>query len=82
VDNAGLFRKNNIAIIPLWKEGDHLGVLVTTPEQSAEAIQAAQAIQALINQSGNEKEKTIIEAIAAFKNKDFEKSFSIAKRKL
>ena len=24
IDNSGLFRKNNIAIIPLWKEKDNL----------------------------------------------------------
>ena len=82
VDNAGLFRKNNIAIIPLWKEGDHLGVLVTTPEQSAEAIQAAQAIQALMNQNpGASREELISAAIKAFKEKDFEKSRTIATKK-
>jgi M6 family metalloprotease-like protein len=82
-DNSGLFRKNTIAIIPLWKEGDNLGVLITTPEQSAAAIKAAQAIQALINQNvGTKNEGLIFEAITAFKNKDFEKSYAIAKRKL
>ena len=83
VDNAGLFKKNIIAVIPLWKEGDHLGVLVTTPEQSAAAIKAAQAIQTLLNQySGAGNEKLISEAIKTFKEKDFEKSLAIATRKL
>lgn len=85
VDNAGLFTKNNIAVIPLWKEGDNLGVLVTTPEQSTSAIKAAQAIQALMEQknieSGNETNEVIIEAVKAFRNKDFAKSFDIATRK-
>jgi len=82
-DNSGLFRKNNIAIIPLWKEGDNLGVLVTTPAQSETAIKAAQAIQAMMNQNVEAKNEGLIyEAITAFKNKDFEKSYAIAKRKL
>lgn len=85
VDNTGLFRKNNIAVIPLWKEGDNLGVLVTTPEQSASVIKAAQSIQALMQQkniaSGNETNAIITEAVIAFRNKDFAKSFAIATSK-
>lgn len=81
-DNSGLFRKNNIAVIPLWKEGDNLGVLVTTPEQSTAAIKAAQAIQALLNQNlGAGNEKLISEAIKFFREKNFEKSLAIAIRK-
>ena len=84
IDNAGLFSKNNIAIIPLWKERDNLGVLITTPELSAAAIKAAQAIQALINQNMEHrvtKSKLYLMAITAFKNKDFEKSLAIADKK-
>jgi M6 family metalloprotease-like protein len=87
IDNAlpGLFQKNGIAIIPLWKEKDNLGVLITTPEHSEAAIRAGRAIQALIDQisgtSDNEKKTAILEAITAFKNKDFEKSYAIAIRK-
>jgi len=75
--NAFLDKQNNIAIIPLWKEKENLGVLVTTPDRSRPAIQAALAIQKLMDQkSGNEN--VIRESIAAFKNKDFEKSYDIA----
>lgn len=85
VDNEGLFRKNNIAVIPLWQEADNLGVLVTTPEQSASVMKAARAIQALMSQknmeSDNETNAIIMEAVIAFKNKDFAKSFAIATRK-
>ncbi len=81
-DNSGIFRKNNIAIIPLWQEGDNLGVLVTTPEQSAAAIQAAQAIQALMNQNfGAGNKELISRAIRAFKEKNFEKSLAVATKK-
>lgn len=88
IDNtlSGLFQRNNIAIIPLWKENDHLGVLITTPDHIAAAIKAARAIQALTDQSMNtsdqEKGTVILEAISAFKNKDFEKSYLIAAGKL
>lgn len=83
--NVFIDKKNNIAIIPLWEEKEKLGVLVTTPDRSKVAINAAIAIQKLINQnlgtSDNEKETVIVEAIAAFKNKDFEKSYAIATRR-
>jgi hypothetical protein len=58
---------------------DNLGVLITTPEQSSAAIKAAQAIQALINQNVGSTDKALIsEAIKAFREKDFEKSYVIA----
>lgn len=82
---SGLFRKNNIAIIPLWKEKDNLGVLVTTTDHSEAALKAGLAIQALINQNlgvaDNKKEMVIFEAITAFKSKDFAKSYTIATRR-
>ena len=81
----GLFQKNNIAIIPLWKEKDNLGVLVTTPDQCEAALKAGLAIQSLINQNleeaDNKKEALIIEAIRAFRSKDFAKSYSIATKR-
>lgn len=87
IDNSlsGLFQRNNIAIIPLWKEKDNLGVLITTPDHSESAIKAGRAIQALIDQNvgtpDNEKKTVILEAITAFKSKDFEKSYAIATRR-
>jgi hypothetical protein len=79
VSNRNVFvdKQHNIAVIPLWKEKENLGVVVTTPDRSKVVINAALAIQKLIDQnSGNEK--VLSESIAAFKNKDFEKSFDIA----
>ena len=82
--SSGLFHKSNIAIIPLWKEKDKLGVLITTPDRSEAAIKAGRAIQALMDQSsetsGNGQKTLLLEAIAAFKSKDFEKSSAIAAR--
>jgi len=75
--NVFMDKQNNISIIPLWKEKENLGVLVTTPDRSKAAINAALAIQKLIDQNGENK-NVISESIAAFKNKDFEKSYDIA----
>jgi len=75
--NVFVDKQNNISIIPLWKEKENLGVLVTTPDRSKAAINAALAIQKLIDQNGENK-KVVSESIAAFKNKDFEKSYDIA----
>jgi hypothetical protein len=79
VSNRNMFvdKQNNISIIPLWKEKENLGVLVTTPDRSKAAINAALAIQKLIDQNGENK-NVVSESIAAFKNKDFEKSYDIA----
>jgi len=88
VNNRNIFidKRHNIAIIPLWKEKDNIGVLITRPDYSEGALNAARAIQTLMNQnaatSDSEKEATIHEAIMAFKSKDFEKSYAIAKRRL
>ena len=76
--NVFIDKQNNISIIPLWKEEEKLGVLVTTPDRSKVAINAAVTIQKLIDQKNSENENVISEAIAAFKNKDFEKSYDIA----
>jgi hypothetical protein len=79
VNNRNVFvdKQNSISIIPLWKEKENLGVLVTTPDRSKAAIHAALAIQKLIDQNGENK-NVISESIAAFKNKEFEKSYDIA----
>jgi M6 family metalloprotease-like protein len=84
VDNRNIFidKKNNIAVIPLWKNKDNLGVLVTTPDHSADALKAATALQTLMERSpgssGSKKEKIIRDALTAFKSKDFAKSYAIA----
>jgi hypothetical protein len=81
--NIFVDRKQNIAIIPLWKENENLGVLVTNPANSEAALNAATAIQALISRStpapDSGKESGLREAMEAFKNKDFAKSLEIAR---
>ncbi|MGZ3605205.1 MAG: hypothetical protein ACXU9P_09655 [Thermodesulfobacteriota bacterium] len=75
--NVLVDKRSNISIIPLWKEKENLGVLVTTPDRSKSAINAALAIQKLIDEK-SENENVMSESIAAFKKKDFEKSYDIA----
>jgi hypothetical protein len=79
VSNRNMFvdKQNNISIIPLWKERENLGVLVTAPDRGKAAINAALAIQELIDQH-TDNEHVISESVVAFKNKDFEKSYEIA----
>ncbi len=84
--NVFFDKRNNIAIIPLWRQNGNVGVLITIPDYSEAAIKAGRAIQTLIDQppgaSDNEKETVILGAIAAFNSKNFEKSYAIATRKL
>lgn len=84
--NIFIDKGHNIAIMPLWKEEGNLGVLVTNPDHGKVALNAARAIQALMDQnaptSDSKKDATIREAVLAFKSKDFEKSYTIAKSRL
>lgn len=75
-------KDNNIAIIPLWKKGDAVGVLVTTPDRSAAALKAAKAIDSLMARQSSQGglQKRITEATAAFWEFDFEKSYAAAVR--
>jgi hypothetical protein len=72
--NLFLDKEANIAAIPLWSEGESQGVLITTPNQSEDALKAALAIQELKarHPDPREKERRLIEeCVAFFKNFDF-----------
>lgn len=77
--------RNNVTILPLWKQHEHVGVLITTSEHREAAGKAARAIQALIDQTAVTKDNTmetvILEAVTAFRNNEFEKSYTIAIKK-
>ncbi len=81
LDAAGrdLFKDGDVAVIPAWKEGDKLGVVVTTPERSAEALKAARAVGALMKEKGP-RDPLTAEARAAFMANDFKRSIGIAGR--
>jgi hypothetical protein len=77
-----LFKKNNIAVVPLWRQKDDVGVLVTTPDRAEAVIKAAKAIQKLIDKapgaSVDQKKTVMNEAVKAFKSMDYEKSYAVA----
>ena len=76
-DNRNMFldRDNDIAIVPLWTEGDKLGVLVTNKEKSDTALKAAIGIQDLMEQyqdAANVRKQSLLkECIESFKNLEF-----------
>jgi hypothetical protein len=80
--NRYIDKRNNVSIIPLWKEMDELGVLITTPNESEMAIKAASAIQKLIaltaHSDSNDKRKVLEKAVTSFKKFDFTGSYRIS----
>jgi hypothetical protein len=81
LDAAGrdLFKDNDVAVIPAWQEGDRLGVVVTTPGRSAEALEAARAVGKLMKEKGA-GDRVTAEARAAFMAFDFRRCIGIAGR--
>jgi hypothetical protein len=85
-DNRKVFidKDNNVAIIPLWSQGENQGVLVTSPHKSKDALQATQMIQKLYHRfpdSRDGKAKQLIEdCVAAFKQFDFQRSYQIGQK--
>jgi hypothetical protein len=81
LDDGGrnLFKDNEIAVIPLWMDGERLGVIVTTPEKSAEALAAARALDTLMRRAGPQ-DRFVVEAKAAFMAFDFKRCIGIANR--
>lgn len=72
-----LFRDLEVAVLPLWQEGDRLGVLVTSSEKSTQAVEAARAVAALTKQGGP-AERRAAQAKAAFMAFDFNKCLEFA----
>jgi hypothetical protein len=84
--NVFIDKAANVAIIPLWAEGKKLGVLITTPEKSADALKAALIIQKLKNRSqeagGKEENQRIEDCVACFKRFDFKTCYQLAQKGL
>ena len=79
--NIFLDAKAGVAAIPLWEEGGALGVLVTTPEQSSAALNAAMAIRKLersTKEKGSETRRKLEESRAAFKALNFKAAADLA----
>lgn len=82
--NLFVDKLNNVAVIPLWAQGENQGVLVTTAQKSQEALQATLMIRQIWQRypeprSGKEKER-VEECLAAYKRFDFQKSYQIGKQ--
>lgn len=84
--NAFIDKKNNVAIIPLWSDKGNQGVLITTPEKSSDALEAALMIQKLFQRfpepRGREEGKSIKECMASFKRSDFKRCCQTAQQAL
>ena len=71
--------RNGVAILPLWKEKDEVGVLITTPGASDAAVKAARSISRLMARAQTgEAAAALREALAAFRQFDFSRSHQIA----
>ena len=87
-DKRNLFvdKKANIAVIPLWAEGEEQGILITTPEKSADALKAALTIQELKRRYPDPgrrgKHQLIEDCVASFKRLDFQACYQMAQRGL
>lgn len=81
IDASGrdLFKDGDIAVIPLWKDGERLGVLITTPGRSTEALEAARAVDTLMRRAGSQG-RLVGEAKTAFMAFDFKRCIGIAGR--
>lgn len=79
-------KPNRLAIVPLWSEGDILGVLVTTPEKSGEALDAALKIKKLLARSpeprSQARQRLVQDCLTAFKDFDFKTSAQLAQKGL
>lgn len=76
----------NVAIIPLWAEGENLGVLITSPEKSNDALRATLMIRQLKNRypepRRREENQLIEESTACFKRFEFKMCYQMAQKGL
>ncbi len=84
--NVFIDEKSNVAIIPLWSDRGNQGVLITTPEKSSDALEAALMIQKLFKRfpepRGKAKGESIQECVASFKRSEFKACTEIARQAL
>ncbi len=87
-NNRNIFtdKEASVAVIPLWMEEGNLGVLITTPGKSDEALKAALMIQKLKNRypepRGREENQVIENCVASFKRFDFISCSQLAQKAL
>lgn len=82
--NVFIDKHNNVAIIPVWSQGENQGVLVTTPKKSTDALKATLMIQKLWlrfpEPKGGKEKQLLEECVASFKRFDFKRSYQIAQQ--
>jgi len=73
--NLFLDKGNNLAMIPLWPEGDRQGVLITSQEKSEEALNAAiladRFLQRYPEPRGKAQKQVVENCLASFQQSDF-----------
>ena len=81
--NIFVDEKHDVAVIPLWSEGENQNVLVTTPKESTHALKSALLIQELLDiypePWSSEQDQLIKKCITAFKNFDFKTCCQLTK---
>jgi hypothetical protein len=84
--NLFVDKKANVAIVPLWAEGENQGVLITTPEKSTDALKAALMIQRLKSRypesGGRGKNQLVEDCVSCFKRFDFKTCSQMAEKGL
>jgi M6 family metalloprotease-like protein len=84
--NLYLDRDYKVAILPLWPEKGKMGVLITTPEKSLEAQNAAVMIQKLLSRypepRGKEQSQLLEDCLMAFKNFAFKDCIQMVQKAL
>jgi hypothetical protein len=79
-----LDKENQVAVLPLWLQGENLGALVTTPGKSQDALRAITVILKFWEKYPEPRtakiKKISEECVAAFRAFDFKKSAQIAEQ--
>jgi len=80
-----LDQHNNVAIIPLWLQGEKQGVLVTTTEKGSSALKATLMIREIWRQYPKytgEQKKLIEKCLESFKKSEFQEACRLAQELL
>lgn len=81
--NIFVDKKNDVAVIPLWSDGENQNLLITTQTQSADALKSALLIQKIMDRypkpRTRRQDRLIKKCIGIFKSYDFKVCGQLAK---
>jgi hypothetical protein len=86
IKNRNIFvdGRNKLAIVPLWKKEEDLGILITSAERGPAALEAALAIRNLLTRypqpEEREKNQVLQESLTLFRKFDFKGAAEMAKK--